>query len=132
MREARKRNGFTPTPIYIVAAKLNKTPKTALAGCQNAQPKCKLVRGFSLVEMMIAFAIIVIIFAAIVPQFRAIRNSWTCNEAKAETLQNGRVLAEHIARSLAAAKQIVAVSPDSSTNGFITFKDNNDVQKRYM
>jgi type II secretory pathway pseudopilin PulG len=127
MRKVKKRNGFTPTPIYIVAAKLNKTPKIALAGCQNAQPKCKLMGGFSLVELMMAFAIIVIIFAAIVPQFRAIRNSWTGNEAKAEIIQNGRVLVEHITRSLAAAKQITSVSSSS-----ITFWDNNDVNQCYM
>ncbi|MGB8226767.1 MAG: LamG domain-containing protein [Sedimentisphaerales bacterium] len=132
MREVTKRNGFTPSPIYIVAAKLNKAPKTVLAGCRNAQPKCKLVRGFSLVEMMIAFAIIVIIFAAIVPQFRAIRNSWTGNEAKAETIQNGRILAEHITRSLAAAKQIVSVTLSSNPNGSITFQDSNNNQRRYM
>jgi len=29
--------GFIPTPIYIVAAKLKKHPKTALAGFRNAQ-----------------------------------------------------------------------------------------------
>ena len=84
--------------------------------------------GLSLVEMIIAFAIIVIIFAAIVPQFRAIRNSWSGTEARAEIIQNGRVLAEHITRNLAAAKQIVSVSP----SGSITFQDNNDVTKCYM
>ncbi len=88
--------------------------------------------GFTLVELIVAFAIIVIVFAAVVPQFRAIRNSWTGAEAIATIIQNGRVLAEHITRNLAAAKQIISVSPDSQTDGFITFKDNNDVTKCYM
>jgi Tfp pilus assembly protein PilE len=82
--------------------------------------------GLSLVELIIAFAIIVIIFAAIVPQFRAIRKSWSSTEARAEIIQNGRVLAEHITRNLSAAKQIV-----SFTSSSITFWDNNDIQKRY-
>ena len=88
--------------------------------------------GLTLVELIIAFAIIVLVFAAIVPQFRAIRNSWASTEAGAAIIQNGRVLAEHITRNLAAAKQIVSVSPSGSINGFIIFKDNNDIQKRYM
>ena len=82
--------------------------------------------GLTLVELIIAFAIIVLVFAAIVPQFRAIRNSWASTEAKSEIIQNGRVLAEHITRNLAAAKQIV-----SFTSSSITFWDNNDIQKRY-
>ena len=88
--------------------------------------------GLSLVELIVAFAIIVIIFAAVVPQFRAIRKSWSSTEARAEIIQNGRVLAEHITRNLAAAKQIVRVSPSGTTTGFIVFKDNNDIQKCYM
>jgi type II secretory pathway pseudopilin PulG len=132
MRKVRKINGFTSSPIYIVAAKLNKTPKIALAGCQNAQPKCKLVRGFSLVELMMAFAIIVIIFAAIVPQFRAIRNSWTGNEAKAGIIQNGRVLVEHIVRNLSAAKKITTVTPSSTLNGYIVFVGSDGNSYRYQ
>ena len=69
---------------------------------------------------------------AVVPQFRAISNSLAGNETKADLVQNGRVLAEHISRSLAAAKQIVAVSLSSNLNGYITFTDNNSIQKRYM
>jgi len=65
MRESRKRNGFTPTPIYIVAAKLNKTPKTALADCQNTQPKCKLVRGFTLIEVTVALIVFGMIAATV-------------------------------------------------------------------
>jgi len=87
--------------------------------------------GFTLVELIIAFAIIVIIFAAVVPQFSAIRNSWASTEAKAEIIQNGRVLAEHITRKLSAAKQIISVSPSSNPNGFITFRDNNDINDVY-
>ncbi|MGA2915172.1 MAG: prepilin-type N-terminal cleavage/methylation domain-containing protein [Sedimentisphaerales bacterium] len=78
--------------------------------------------GFNLVELLVAFAIIVIIFAAVVPQFRAIRLSWAGDEARAEIIQNGRVLAEHFTRYLAAAKYI-----DSVTSSSITFWDNNDI-----
>lgn len=94
--------------------------------------KWKNKSGYSLVELIVAFAIIMIVFAVIVPQFRAIRNSWAGTEAKGEIIQNGRILAEHIARSLAAAAQIIAVSPDSDPHGFIMFQDNDGNQIRYM
>jgi type II secretory pathway pseudopilin PulG len=89
-------------------------------------------KGLSLVELVIAMTIMVIIMAAIMPQFRAIRNSWASSEASANMIQNGRVLEEHINRNLSAAKQIVNVSPGSTTNGFIIFKDVADIEKRYM
>jgi prepilin-type N-terminal cleavage/methylation domain-containing protein len=53
-----KNEGFTPAPIYIVVAKLEKTHKATLAGFQNVQPKCKLVRGFTLVEALLALVIL--------------------------------------------------------------------------
>ncbi len=89
-------------------------------------------KGVTLVELLVAFTLIVIIFAAIVPQFKVIRDSWAVAEAGAAIIQNGRVLSEHITRNISAAKRIVSVSPDSQTSGFITFQDNNDVTKRYM
>lgn len=133
MRKEKDKNGFAPTPICIVPANVepNSTAKshtTISLWCRCAN-RCE---GFSLVELIVAFAIIVIIFAAVVPQFRAIRNSWTSTEAQAEIIQNGRILAEHITRNLSAAKKIIGVSPSSQTSGFIRFKDNNDVNQCYM
>ena len=64
-----KNNAFTPAPIYIVAAKLEKTHKTTLAGFQNVQPKCKLVRGFTLVEALIALVILGIAAAGLILPF---------------------------------------------------------------
>ena len=122
---------FTPTPIYIVAVKLKKTSKTILASFQNYQPKCKLVWGFTLVEMLVAMALMAIIFAAIVPEFRAIRNSWASSEESSTIIQNGRVLEEHLYRNLSSAKQILSVSPSGTTTGFIIFKDTLGVKKQY-
>jgi len=92
----------------------------------------KYSKAFSLVEMMVAMALVVIIFAAVVPQFRAIRNSWATTEASSTILQNAAVLADHINRNLATAKQIVSVSPSGVPTGFITFKDNLGATKKYM
>ncbi|MDD5134254.1 MAG: DNRLRE domain-containing protein [Phycisphaerae bacterium] len=88
--------------------------------------------GFSLVELLLAFAIVAIVFAAVVPQFRAIRNSWDGTEAAAAIVQNGRVLTEHITRNLSSAKRITRVSTSGDINGYIEFQDNNDITKSYM
>jgi len=59
--------GFTPAPICIVTTRLKKTPKTVLTGFQGAQPKCKLVRGFTLVEVLVVMAIIAVLIAILLP-----------------------------------------------------------------
>ena len=76
-------------------------------------------------------AIMAIIFAAIVPQFRVIRNSWASKQASAEILQNGRVLIDHLNRNLSKAVRITSVSPSSETNGYIELEDNDAYDFRY-
>lgn len=132
MCRVKNKYGFTSSPICIVVEQVKTEDKQFCWQISDSLAIRKLVRGFSLVELIVAFAIIIIIFAAIVPQFRAIRNSLAGTEAVASIIQNGRILAEHITRNLAAAKQIVSVSPSSQTSGSITFKDNNDVNQCYM
>jgi prepilin-type N-terminal cleavage/methylation domain-containing protein len=88
-------------------------------------------KAFTLAEMVIAMAIMVVIMAAILPQFRIIRNSWASSEASANITQNGRVLEEHIIRNLSAAKQLISVSSSATNEGFITFEDNLGIEKQY-
>jgi type II secretory pathway pseudopilin PulG len=77
-------------------------------------------------ELVIAMAMLTIIFAVVLPQFAVIRNSWDIKQSSSEMLQNGRVLMDHINRNLAKAKQIAAVSSSS-----IDFNDCNGVTWRY-
>jgi hypothetical protein len=60
-------------------------------------------------------AIMAIIFAAVVPQIRVIQNSWDTNAGASETLQNGRVLTDHLNRNLSKAASITAVSGPAET-----------------
>ena len=105
--------------------------------CVNGSCSCAIrstISGRSaltLVEMVMALAIMAIVFAAILPQFRAISNSWDSKQAGAESLQNGRVLTEHLYRNLAAAVRITTVSDSNETNGYITFEDNDGNTLRY-
>lgn len=88
-------------------------------------------RGLTLVEMIIALAMMGIVFAAIVPLFGQIRNSWDSKQAAAETLQNGRILLDHLNSSLSKAARITAVSDSSETDGYVEFQDNDANNLRY-
>ncbi|MGA2172516.1 MAG: hypothetical protein ABSG82_05820 [Sedimentisphaerales bacterium] len=93
--------------------------------------KVCLRRAVTIMELVIAVAMIAIIFAAILPQFAIIRDSWDVKQGSSEALQNGRVLMDHISRNLSKAKRITVVSDSSVTDGYIQFVDNNDVNNRY-
>jgi len=81
--------------------------------------------------MVIAVAIMTIIFTAILPLFASIRNSWDTKQANAELLQNGRVLIDHFYRNLSKAIEVNDVSDSSETDGYIQFEDNDGNNWRY-
>jgi hypothetical protein len=80
--------------------------------------------------MIIALAIIAVVFAAMLPQFNNIRNSWDSKRANAEIIQNGRVLTEFLKRYLAKAVQITDVSDPSENDGYIEFIGADEVTYR--
>jgi len=96
--------------------------------------KIRLRDAMTLLELVIAMAMIGIIFAAILPQFALIRNSWDVKQGTAEALQNGRVLMDHISRNLSKAVRITAVSESSVTSGYIQFvaNDGNTFKYEYV
>ena len=98
---------------------------------QYRNNKVRSSQALTLVEMLVAMAIMAIIFAAILPQLRVINNSWDSKVGASETLQNGRVLIDHINRNLSKALRITAVSDSSDTNGYIEFLDNDANNVRY-
>ena len=93
--------------------------------------KIRVCAGLTLLEMVIALAIMVIIFAAIVPLFRVILNSWDSKAGAAETIQNGRVLIDHLNHNISKAVKITAVSGSAVTTGYIEFEDNDGNTCRY-
>jgi type II secretory pathway pseudopilin PulG/regulation of enolase protein 1 (concanavalin A-like superfamily) len=84
-------------------------------------------KALTILEIIIALAIITIIFAVVLPQFRVILNGWDSRQANAEVLQNGRVLIDHINRNLSKAVRITAVEP----NVYIQFLDNDSNTYQY-
>jgi regulation of enolase protein 1 (concanavalin A-like superfamily) len=87
--------------------------------------------ALTILEIIVALAIITIVFAAVLPQFRVIQNGWDSRQANTEVIQNGRVLIDHICCNLSKAVKITDVSESSDTNGFIVFEDNDGNSRRY-
>jgi hypothetical protein len=84
-----------------------------------------------MLEVTIAIAIIVILFAVLVPQLRALHNSWDAKTGSSEALQNGRILKDHLQRNLSSAKRITAVSDPTETNGYIEFQNSYENTVQY-
>ncbi len=88
-------------------------------------------RALTIMELVIAMAMITIIFAAVLPQFAILRNSWDSKQGTAEALQNGRVLMDHISHNFSKAVKITDVSESDDIDGYIEFKDNDGNTIRY-
>jgi type II secretory pathway pseudopilin PulG len=99
--------------------------------CVHLEKKRTSVGGLTLLEMLISLAIMAVVFAAIIPQFRSVQNSWDLRQGRAEALQNGRVLIDHLDRNLAQATKIIAVSNSGVANGFIEFESIDKKTYRY-
>ncbi len=98
---------------------------------QYPKNKIRASTALTLLEMVIALAIMATVFAAILPLFRSIQNSWDSKQAAAETVQNGRILIDHLNRNLAKAVKITAVSDSATTIGYIQFEDNDGNNLEY-
>ena len=98
---------------------------------KHRSDKTRFYPGLTLLEMSIAIAIMAVVFAVLVPQLRALHNSWDSKAGNAETLQNSRILKDHLQRNLSSALRITAVSGPVETNGYIEFLDNDANNIRY-
>ncbi len=97
----------------------------------NRESHSIVVKGLTMLEMIISLAIIAVIFAVTLPQFRNMENSWATKRATADAIQNGRILVDHLSRDLAVAAQITAVSDPCDTTGYIEFEGNDATTYRY-
>jgi len=83
------------------------------------------------VELTVAMAVMVVVFAAVVPLLRGIHNSWDTRQGTMDLTQNGRILIDHLYKHLAAAKKVTAVSGSGVTSGYIQFRGSDDETYRY-
>ena len=93
--------------------------------------KIRFRPALTMLEMAIAIAIMAVVFAVLVPQLRALHNSWDSKAGNAEILQNSRILKDHLQRNLSSASRLIAVSDPAETNGYIEFLNNDANNVRY-
>ncbi len=88
-------------------------------------------KALTLVEMVIAMAVMAVVFTAMVPVLAGVRNHWDTWQANGEIVQNARVLADHLHRTLASAARITDVSPPWQDHGFVEFTVRDGTVCRY-
>ncbi len=88
-------------------------------------------KALTLVEMVIAMAVMAGGFTAMVPVLAGVRNHWDTWQANGEIVQNARVLADHLHRTLASAARITDVSPPWQDHGFVEFTVRDGTVCRY-
>lgn len=93
--------------------------------------QARIGRAMTLIEMVMAMALLCIFFAVLLPQFRILHRSWELRGASAETLQNGRVLLDHLHARLSTARKITAVSGPEEPMGYLEFRDAEGQTRRY-
>jgi len=96
----------------------------------DSQKNKTLSWAMSLIEIIVALVVVVIIFAALVRQFRPpkpAQSSWTLKRANAEA----RSLMDNITSNLNQAAKITAVSGPDETLGYIEFLGNKGDILRY-
>ena len=80
-------------------------------------------KGTTLVELVVAIALMMVIMSTLLPVLSSARKTWDTSQNNAEALQNGRILMDHLSQTLSQAARIESMSSSSTTQGYIEFED---------
>jgi Tfp pilus assembly protein PilW len=77
--------------------------------------------GLSLLEMMVATAMMAMLMASVVVVMRSGRTIWDAQEADIDRLENGYGVLRHFVQQMRQAESITAISAASDTTGDLSF-----------
>jgi hypothetical protein len=87
--------------------------------------------GMTLVEALVATSIMAVVMTVVVPIVVGVRTSWESAQSGAESVQNERILADHLYRHLVAATAVTDISASTEPSGHIEFKSSDGNTYRY-
>jgi prepilin-type N-terminal cleavage/methylation domain-containing protein len=82
---------------------------------------CAHRRGLSLLEMMVATAMMATLMASVVVVMRSSLTVWNAQEADIDVLENGYGVLRHFVQQLRQADEITVISIPSDTTGDLSF-----------
>jgi prepilin-type N-terminal cleavage/methylation domain-containing protein len=88
-------------------------------------------RGFSLLEMMVATAMMATLMASIVVVMRTGYATWNAQEGDIDALENGYGVLRHFVQQLRQADEVTAISAASNTAGSLTFATSTGVARTW-
>ncbi len=89
------------------------------------------VTGVTLIELLVALAIMVVVTATLLPVLAAMRNHWGATMAASEITQHARILFDHLHRELAQAQHVVTLSAPDDPDGFLEIRNRSGEIVRY-
>jgi hypothetical protein len=88
-------------------------------------------RGLSLVELLLATALLALVVGAVAELPRITHATWTLAAGRSELQENARLAADFAVREIRQATDIVQVSgPSVNPNGFVVYMDRDGTQRR--
>ena len=88
-------------------------------------------RGFTLVELTIAVALMVVVVAFFAPILHAVQKSWAIRTGKNEALAQARAFMHHFHRRVSQASGVSAVSDPTATEGYLQLVQGEGGEVRY-
>jgi prepilin-type N-terminal cleavage/methylation domain-containing protein len=88
-------------------------------------------RGLSLLEMMVATAIMATLMASIVVVMRTGYSTWNAQEADIDALENGYGVLRHFVQQMRQATAVTVISAPSDTTGDLSFTTPNSVVRAW-
>jgi prepilin-type N-terminal cleavage/methylation domain-containing protein len=88
-------------------------------------------RGYTLLELTIAVALMVVVVAFFAPILHAVQKSWAVRAGNSETLAQARAFVHHFHQRVSQASHVSAVTDSTTTKGHLQLVESDGTKVRY-